>query len=75
MIRQFLSEGNGWFSDQVALYRAYKEILESNLIIHKFSPEEMDWEFNENSCIWTAKGDRKVNSKYLAEKKKYELLL
>lgn len=66
-----------WFVDQVTLHRVY---VGANKYIdecpqgyipgfHKFTNEEMDWEFVEGSLIWTGKGNRKHdNPKYVNAK-------
>ena len=72
MYLTILSTGNNlttWFSEQVALYNAY------NLKLAEFSNLPMsyiDWEFNKDSIIWTAKGSTKSNPIYQLEETLYE---
>ena len=71
-VSNYLSTGNNlttWFSEQVALYNAY------NLKLAEFSNLPMsyiDWEFNKDSIIWTAKGSTKSNPIYQLEETLYE---
>jgi hypothetical protein len=61
-----------WFADQIAISRAFADDVSSFRFDNKF----MDWEFSDNSCIWTGKGDRKYNNeKYLEKKNYYNALL
>jgi len=65
---------NNWFCDQISLF---EEFYESNWINNQYflnfkNIEYLfDWEFNDNSYIWTAKGERKnIDEKYLGLKNK-----
>lgn len=62
-----------WFVDQVALAETFDEFSMS-INVHDFATDTipvMDWEFSEESPIWTAKGDRKNNEIFLREQAKY----
>jgi len=62
-----------WFCDQHALYNAYKVTKGKYKFIDFADKNVIDWDFNENSLIWTGKGQRKYNNKtYLERKKKYD---
>jgi len=58
-----------WFSEQIALYNAYNLKVAKVLNLPK---SYIDWNFEDDSIIWTAKGDTKNNKKYILEEKKYE---
>ena len=61
-----------WYEDQIALHRSYRE-LKKEISCFKFNISHMDWEFSENSYIWTGKGNRKYkNKKYLKRKEELE---
>jgi len=61
-----------WFLDQRALNEIYQK-YKNELTITQFNNEFMDWEFVENTTIWTGKGQRKyTNQTYLNKKKEYE---
>lgn len=47
-----------WYADQLALYDAYKKVRNKINIAH-LDKKYIDWEFTQDSIIWTAKGDRK----------------
>lgn len=68
------SYGLRWFVDQVALHEAYKEIYEQpgqEDKVFYFDLEHLDWEFSDDSIIWSGKGNRKsTNKKYLEMKDK-----
>lgn len=60
-----------WFVDQVALHRA-SQFLDSSQI-HAFTETDMDWEFKQDSYMWTGKGDRKYTSPmYVARRRELE---
>lgn len=61
-----------WFCDQLAIHKAFKK--NKNLKFFDMSDQNiLDWEFNEDSFIWSAKGNRKYeNKKYLARKMEIE---
>ena len=68
-----------WTSDQRSLKQAYHEILNNKypakdkLNILKISTSYLDWNFSDNSVMWTGKGLRKYkNIKYIKEKDKYK---
>lgn len=64
-------KNHDWFIDQVALFET--SMTEHPDDIHVFGQETMDWEFQDNSIMWTGKGDRKHNSeRYLEAKHSYE---
>lgn len=56
-----------WFSDQITFfenYMKYKNIIVFSQLDKKF----IDWEFKDNSIVWTGKGSRKKNNlKYVLE--------
>jgi hypothetical protein len=58
-----------WFNDQHAIYNAYKEIRTQKSIRDLNDGTWMDWNFEDGTYIWTAKGDRKSNPVYLEAKK------
>jgi len=49
-----------WFVDQHALYNGYKE-YKDKLNFFQMPTKYIDWEFKEDSFIWTGKGPRKFN--------------
>ncbi len=60
-----------WFLDQVMLWRLYN-VYKDELFFHKFTPDDMDWEFLPDTKIWTGKGPRKYdNEKYCGVQQKY----
>lgn len=62
-----------WFIDQVALAETFARVEEKE--ITQFDSTFMDWEFEEESVMWTGKGDRKfANEKYVAKKKEFNRL-
>lgn len=66
-----------WFIDQVALYSVYCEMKEEKLLTDEnfitLDNKFMDWEFKEDTFIWTGKGNRKhTNETYLNKKKEYD---
>ena len=77
---RFHQEGNWrWMVDQRSLFETYTELKTkySHLKFDVFSETDLSWDFNEQSHIWTGKGDRKFkNKKYLKEfrknKKEYQ---
>lgn len=57
-----------WFIDQVALNESYEKHKDT-MSFYGIPPEFMDWNFVENTTIWTGKGDRKYKDvKYLNAK-------
>lgn len=56
-----------WFADQVALSTAASEYHQSD--VHRFGPDILDWEFVQNTVIWTGKGERKYKNQTYLEKK------
>ena len=61
-----------WYADQLALYKAYNE-YKNNTSFFIFDNTHMDWEFNDDSYMWTGKGNRKFhNTTYLKKKRHYE---
>lgn len=80
LIKAWNAGNHAWFLDQVMLHAAYVGVMKyfegpQGYIpkFHKFTADEMDWEFNEGTTIWTGKGPRKFeNAKYLAMKKHFE---
>lgn len=63
-----------WFVDQRALWDVSEQFkYATNITDLSKIPGFMDWEFNEDSYIWTGKGPRKYeNKKYVAEVEKYK---
>lgn len=62
-----------WFIDQIALSETFSRLDEKN--ITKFDGNFMDWEFVEDTVIWTGKGPRKYeNQKYLKAKNDFNRL-
>jgi hypothetical protein len=58
-----------WFADQIALHNVLSVIPKSRVI--EFDNNFMDWEFQNDTTIWTGKGKRKFkNTTYVNEKKK-----
>lgn len=65
-----------WFADQRALADTFDEFRFS-MNFHDFSKDEpllLDWTFQEDSAIWTAKGKLKDDPRFLEEKSKYDSL-
>lgn len=58
-----------WFVDQVALWKAH-EALQFDEHYCQMPAKYIDWEFKEDSVIWTGKGNRKNSEKYLYEKQR-----
>jgi hypothetical protein len=52
---------NKWYSDQISLYQSYTK---SPDICSPLTKEFIDWDFQRDSVIWTAKGKRKNNPIY-----------
>ena len=72
-----LRQGYGWFLDQIAFAMAVNALpkFPGPPTLHDFGPGFMDWEFTDNSVIWTGKGPRKhENQRYIDEVAKYRLL-
>ena len=64
-----------WFTDQVVLWERYNRSMH-NTSCRIFGPEFMDWEFIENTTIWTGKGPRKYdNPVYVGKKEEFAELL
>jgi hypothetical protein len=62
-----------WYRDQIALYRAIKQVPINSC--HIFGNEFSDSDFLEDSFIWAGKGDRKYYSTSYLSKKNYYLNL
>jgi hypothetical protein len=56
-----------WFMDQVILWKVHQNI--KNLKFVQMPSKYIDWEFNEDSIIWSGKGNRKNQKNYLEERK------
>jgi hypothetical protein len=54
-----------WLVDQVALYEAYKKHPEK--VFTKLDKKFLDWEFKQDSKIWTGKGPRKTSDRNYTE--------
>ena len=50
-----------WFVDQLVLYKAY-ENFKDQYNFKAIEPSFIDWEFNDDTSIWTGKGPRKYNN-------------
>lgn len=63
-----------WFVDQVALWRAYKDFQEQfkEDAFDLSTLNQLDWDFKEDSPIWTGKGNRKNSETFTKEMKLYE---
>jgi hypothetical protein len=69
---KLLKRNMEWYVDQVAIYDTYLE-CRNNISVFKFTNTHMDWEFTENSYMWTGKGNRKYkNQTYLNRKRALE---
>jgi len=56
-----------WFVDQIALTHIFNQIPAEH--ITEYDNNFMDWEFVEDTCIWTGKGPRKYdNTTYVGKK-------
>ncbi len=63
---------NEWYDDQLAFWKTYQEIGQ-NFNIMKMDHRFLNYNFESNAPIWTAKGKhRKQNPRYLARKRIYE---
>jgi len=63
-----------WYLDQVALSECFDLIESDN--IECFSTSFMDWDFQNESVMWTGKGPRKYeNQKYIDKKKSFNRFL
>ena len=70
-INNLKNEKQQWYADQYALYKTYNE-LKDTLSFFYFDNNFMDWEFKDDSYMWTGKGDRKYkNTIYLNKKNEY----
>jgi len=63
-----IDNGWRWFTDQVAIFEVYRSMgLEDE--VFKYTKEWLDWDFVDNTIIWTGKGDRKYKDEtYLKAK-------
>jgi len=61
------SYGSKWFVDQVSLWEVHNHFQINNLgLRHIQMPNKyIDWEFHDDSIIWTGKGTRKNSVPYL----------
>ena len=62
-------KGYNWGMDQFSIYHAFKEVDLSES--HVFDNSFLDWEFSDDTFIWTGKGPRKYNNKKYLEKMDY----
>lgn len=63
-----------WYVDQLAIYEEYIN-MKDKMSTFVFDNTHMDWEYNNDSYMWTGKGSRKyTNSTYLGKKKQLEEL-
>ena len=68
-IKSYFESGQQrWFIDQAALYSALSTYGGDPPIDKKY----IDWDFDDSTLVWTAKGDRKNAQRYLEERRKYE---
>lgn len=64
-----------WFLDQIAIAEASESTL-TPTTLYKFQSNILDWEFHDESVIWTGKGPRKyTNEAYLAKKATFTAML
>ncbi len=62
-----------WFLDQFALWNVYSKHIDNGYSFHSFTPKDLDWEFKEDSFMWTGKGKRKKkNKRYIGKKNEIE---
>jgi hypothetical protein len=59
-----------WFVDQIALFHAH-EALEKDEHFCQMPKKYIDWNFTEDSTVWTGKGQRKHSKEYLNGKSTY----
>jgi|TARA_B100001094_G_scaffold328543_1_gene389170 hypothetical protein len=73
-VTERISEGPmRWFIDQISLAEVFERVEDKD--ITKFDGNFMDWEFIDNTVIWTGKGPRKYeNKKYVAAKNNFNRL-
>lgn len=58
-----------WYVDQLSLLEEYTKL---EIPVFEFKERHMDWNFREDSFMWTGKGNRKYkNIKYLKKKKSF----
>lgn len=70
--KKILESRMEWYVDQKAIYDVYLQ-YENKLSVFVFNNTHMDWEFTEQSYMWTGKGNRKYNNKiYLNRKRQHE---
>lgn len=63
-----------WFNDQIALNHVFSQIPDE--LCWKYDWTFMDWEFRDDTIIWTGKGPRKYdNPKYVAKQNEYHDLI
>lgn len=65
-----LSEPLRWFCDQKAIYYAYLKHKEGNNFFDLSKTNLLDWQFRDDSLVWTAKGKLKYTSEIYAKRKK-----
>lgn len=58
-----------WFCDQIALYRAFNTFKDEMEVL-VFNNDQLDWDFNEGTQIWTGKGARKHSDPTYVNRKK-----
>jgi hypothetical protein len=59
-----------WFVDQVSLYAAHEKLKDEENYC-QMPQKYIDWDFKDDSTIWTGKGSRKNSERYLSEKSTY----
>lgn len=65
-----------WFLDQMAINSIYQKHKHEITKFHQFTPQFLDWEFNEGTSIWTGKGPRKYdNPRYISQKNSFGKLV
>ena len=60
-----------WFIDQASLWESYNHHINnliSPLTFKQFTDKDMDWEFKQDSVLWTGKGERKYNNQIYIDK-------
>jgi hypothetical protein len=65
-----------WFLDQMAINSIYQKHKHEITQFHQFTPQFLDWEFNQGTSIWTGKGPRKFdNPRYISQKNSFGKLV
>ena len=59
-----------WFVDQNAIWKTYQD-MRDRLSIFVYDNKIMDWEFKNDTVLWTGKGPRKHDNPTYVERKKH----